>query len=67
MGPSSLAPPPPFHQSRPPNVDAEDMSAWPDAADAAAAAVGRELDWNLRLVEASIFVLKHSMILKSSE
>ena len=28
MGPSSL-PAPPFHQSRPPEVDAEDMSAWP--------------------------------------
>ena len=42
-------PAPPFHQSRPPEVDAEDMSAWP----LDPAAVGRELEWNLRLGEPS--------------
>ena len=43
MGPSSLAPPPPFHQSRPPEVDAEDMSAWPPLPAPDAAAAGRDL------------------------
>ena len=40
MGPSSLAP---FHQSRPPEVDAEDMSAWPLPPAPDAAAAGRDL------------------------
>ena len=40
MGLSSLAP---FHQSRPPEVDAEDMSAWPPPPAPDAAVVGRDL------------------------